>query len=118
MPSMNKLSSYRTTFETDGERGSVTYVNTRIVSWDADTVTLNSAGWQTVTTKRKMAQAADQFGLGFTVAQRNGEWFVIRLGRSPDGYASAMAEHGAVTLPYHDGVSFPKGAARTANAAA
>ena len=113
-----KLSGYRTTFETDGERGSVTYVNTRIVSWDADTVTLNSAGWQTVTTKRKMAQAANQFGLGFTVAQRNGEWFVIRLGRSPDGYASAMAEHGALTIPYHDGISFPKGTVRPVSVAA
>ena len=118
MPSMNKLSSYRTTFETDGERGSVTYVNTRIVAWDGDNVTLNSGGWQTATTKRKMAQAANQFGLGFTVAQRNGEWFVIRLGRSPDGYASAMAEHGALTIPYHDGISFPKGTVRPVSTAA
>ena len=114
MPSMNKLSSYRTTFETDGERGSVTYANTRIVSWDADTVTLNSAGWQTVTTKRKMTQASHQFGLGFTVFQRNGDWFVCRLGRSPEGYASAGKEHGAIVIPYRDGMTFPRGTVRPA----
>ena len=36
---------------------------------------------------------------------------------SPDGYASAAPEHGALTLPYHDGISFPKGTVRAASAA-
>jgi hypothetical protein len=113
MPRMDRLSNYRTTWECDGERGSVTYVSTRIVSWDGQTVTLNSGGWQTVTTKRKMVQAATQFGLGYTVYQRNHEWFVCRLGRSPEGYASAAAEHGAIDLPFHDGMTFPQGTVRS-----
>ena len=76
MPSMNKLSTYRTMWTEDGDTGCVTYVRTNIVKWDAEYITLNSGGWQTVTTKRKMCQAANQFGLGFYVFQRKGEWFV------------------------------------------
>ena len=112
MPRMDKLSTYRTTWTTDARGGCVTYISTTIVNWDCDTVTLNSGGWQTVTTKRKMTQAAHQFGLGFTVFQRKGEWFVCRLGRSPEGYASAGAEHGAIVIPFTDGMSFPRGAVR------
>jgi len=109
MPQMHKLSNYRTTWHSDATKGGVTYIQTEIVKWDADTVTLNSGGWRTVTTKRKMCQAGSQFGLGFGVFQRKGEWFVCRHGRSPEGYESACAEHGAVEFPYYDGVTFPRG---------
>ena len=105
MPHMHKLSNYRTTWDANG----VTYVNTRIVSWTDDTVTLNSDGWRSVTTKRKMCQASSQFGLGFGVFQRKGEWFVCRHGRSPDGYESACPEHGAIEFPFYDGITFPRG---------
>lgn len=114
MPRMDKLSTYRTTWTQDGDNIVVCYVRTNIVKADADTVTLDSGGWQTVTTKRKMTQAARQFGLGFTVFQQRGEWFVCRLGRSPEGYASAAKEHGAVVLPFHDGMTFPRGTVRPA----
>jgi hypothetical protein len=108
MPRTDKLSNYRTTWDNSG----VTYVSTRIVAWDDDSVTLNSSGWRTVTTKRKMCQAASQFGLGFVVSQRKGEWYVTRLGRSPEGYPSACEQHGAVELPFHDGITFPRGTVR------
>ena len=107
MPRMDKLSKYRTIWETGTHGGLVIYVKTKIVSWDASkNITLNSDGWQTVTTKRKMCQAARQFGLGFTVSQTKGEWFVTVFGRSPEGYSSAATEHGAVTFPYYDGITF------------
>lgn len=107
MPRMDKLSKYRTVWETGTHGGSVIYVKTKIVSWDASkNITLNSDGWETVTTKRKMCQAARQFGLGFTVSQTKGEWFVTVFGRSPEGYSSAATEHGAVTFPYYDGITF------------
>jgi hypothetical protein len=107
MPRMDKLSTYRTSWETNVHGGSVIYVRTRIVAWDASkNVTLRDGGWQTVTTKRKMVQASRQFGLGYTVGARKGEWFVTVFGRSPDGYESAAPEHGAVTFPYYDGITF------------
>jgi hypothetical protein len=41
---MDKLSTYRTTFECRPDGGSVTYVSTRVVSWDKEKVVLNSGG--------------------------------------------------------------------------
>ena len=76
MPHMHKLSNYRTTWFAEGTTGGVTYAEIQIVSWTHDTVTLNSGGYETVTTKRKMNQAANQFALGFGVYQRKGEWYV------------------------------------------
>ncbi len=72
MARTDKLSTYCTTWEHEGDRGSVTYHRTKIVAWDGSTITLNSGGWQTVTTKRKMCQAANQFGLRFCVYQKAG----------------------------------------------
>jgi len=77
MPTMDKLSSYKTTITGDGEGNTlITYQATVIVKFSRDTVTLNSGGWDTVTTKRKMNQASYQFNLGYSVTQREFKWFV------------------------------------------
>ena len=62
------------------------------------TVTLNSGGWLTVTTKTRMNQAANQFGLDFSVYQKGKDvstdepsWFV-RVGER--------------TLDFTDGMTF------------
>ena len=60
----------------DGEKTSVVYRGTAVVVFDDKTVTLNSNGWRTATTKTRMMQAANQFDLGFYVSQKNFEWFV------------------------------------------
>jgi hypothetical protein len=107
MPRNDKLSNYRTTWHSTTDGGAVTYIRTEIVRWDANrNVTLNSGGWRTVTTKRKMVQASNQFNLGYTVHQSKGDWFVTVFGVSPEGYDSASAEHGAITFPYYDGITF------------
>jgi hypothetical protein len=99
MARYNTLSKYCTSWETGSHGGSVTYHSTRIVAWDAEgNVTLNSNGWQTVTTKRKMSQAAWQFGLGYGVSQRKGEWYV--------GIWSAALSKWVAEIPYHDGMTF------------
>jgi len=67
-----------TTVSRDGGRLRVTYHWTDVVSVaDDGEITLNTGGWRTVTTKLRMNQAANQFGLGFGVCQRDFEWFVI-----------------------------------------
>lgn len=81
MPQMNRLSSYATTVAGDGAAMRVTYHSTVIVEWNADSITLRTGGWDTVTTRRKMEQASRQFGLGFSVYCRDFESFV----RLPDG---------------------------------
>jgi hypothetical protein len=94
MPAMDKLSTYRTNVMVTGRRLSVVYADTLIVDADDNAITLDSNGWQTVTTKRKMNQAANQFGLGYSIWQEKGKWFV----RTPQGE----------TLPYADGMTFAR----------
>ena len=101
----DKLSTYRTTWEHDATRGSVTYIHTRIVAWEGDNVTLNSGSWQTITTKRKMNQAANQFGLRFYVYQKRGEWFVDikNPAYTPGGDAPYWQ---GLAIPFRDGMTF------------
>ena len=107
MARTDKLSTYRTTWEHDDTRGSVTYVSTRIVAWDGDNVTLNSDGWQTVTTKRKMNQAANQFALRFCVYQKRGEWFVDVANSYAERERTGNHWRG-LAIPFVDGMTFNK----------
>ena len=72
--------------------------NTIIVSFTPDTITLNSGGWQTVTTKKRMNEAADAWDLGFGVYQEKGEWWVCF--RDPTG-ANYWRDK---RVPYFDGM--------------
>ncbi len=93
MPRMDKLSSYKTVWIDNEEGGLVIYQKTKIVEWDNNgNVTLNSDGWESVTTKRKMNQASNQFCLRFGVVQRDFKWFVVL--------------DGCEDIPYYDGISF------------
>jgi len=40
-------------------------------------VLLNTGGWKTATTKRRINQAAKEFELGYVVVQRDGKWYVV-----------------------------------------
>lgn len=103
MPHMDRLSTYRTNVMATGDRLSVIYAETLIVEKVGDTITLDSGGWETVTTKRKMNQAARQFALGYSVYQKDHKWFVVK----PDGE----------TVPFRDGITFPRYAKEERNAA-
>ena len=59
---------------------SVVYHNTEVVRVDATSITLNSGGYKTATTKTRMNQAANQFDLGYQVNQERGVWFVRHRG--------------------------------------
>jgi hypothetical protein len=54
----------------------IIYRGTAVVTFNSDRVILDTGGWRTVTTKLRMNQAANQFGLGFRVQQKDGEWIV------------------------------------------
>jgi len=89
----NKLSGYRTTVTRDADGVTrVTYAATCIVEFTDNTVTLNSGGYASATTKKKMNQAARQFALGFSVYQKARKWYAVTDG---------------LTYRFVDGLSFP-----------
>lgn len=89
MPRMNQLSSYKTTIAPCNGFTTVTYHTTAIVQWNDKEIILNSGGWRTVTTARKIRQAANQFGLGYGLMIKRGEWSV---------------EYNGQTVPFQDGL--------------
>lgn len=54
----------------------VVYHQTEVVKFNRGKIVLNTGGFFTSTTKTRMNQASNQFGLGYRVFARNGEWFV------------------------------------------
>lgn len=54
----------------------VNYRGTDVVTFNEREVTLNTNGYFTATTKTRMNQASNQFGLGYHVYQRDYAWFV------------------------------------------
>jgi len=57
------------------------YHETPVVSFNADKIVLDSGGWRTVTTKRRMNEVSREFGLDFDVSQRDFRWFVTHKGK-------------------------------------
>lgn len=74
--------------------GTVRYHNTIVVDWNVELIRLNTGGWQTVTTKRRMNQASDAFGLGFGVYQKDYDWYAAFKGKiyrfQPEGGAMRL----------------------------
>lgn len=93
MSRMNKLSSYKTNIY-HNKTTEIYYHSTCIVEFNQDQVTLKSGGWQTVTTKRKMNQASNQFHLGYSVFQKDHVWYVTL----PSGE----------TVDFQDGMTFKR----------
>ncbi len=58
------------------ENTCIRYHSTVVVKFNRNVIVLNSGGWRTVTTKLRMNQASSEFGLGFSVYQKDYEWFV------------------------------------------
>jgi hypothetical protein len=65
-----------TSIFTENRTTHVVYHNTIVVQWTNEMIQLDSGGWQTITTKTRMNQASNQFGLGFSVYQRAYKWYV------------------------------------------
>ena len=73
-----------TAIYSDNGTTKVILYSTKIVEWNhnRDSIILNNGGWMTVTTKRRMNQVAEQFDLGFTVYQKDFEWYVVLNGQT------------------------------------
>ncbi len=78
MPQLTKLGTRGTSVKWDSDGSfSVVYHYTPVVTVKANgTIILDHGGWRSYTTKVRMNQASNQFGLGFSVYQKDFDWFV------------------------------------------
>lgn len=97
------------------------YHDTPVVQWDEEKIILNSGGFRTVTTKRRMNEVSDHYNLGFDVTQHLYEWWVtfpvqetveeknIRLLGSVDlGEGGAHIPPKVITKSFKDGLTFKR----------
>jgi len=74
------IGKHRTTVRFSNGAATVRYWNTDVVTDEGSVkgawCTLNHGGWKTATTKKRMNQAAKQFGLCYQVFQSKFDWFV------------------------------------------
>ena len=66
-----KIGSHKTRIVQEGEATKVFYHDTSVVTFDQHTITLNTGGWNTSTTKKRMNQTSSVYGLNFQVYQKN-----------------------------------------------
>ena len=78
-----KIGKHKTTVKRDGDTVTVRYWHTDVVTANLLTgeVTLNTGGWQSVTTKARMNQTSAEYNMGFSVYQKNWQLFA----RKSDG---------------------------------
>ena len=72
----NQVGSHKTNVTMDNNVLMVAYHNTPVVKVTDTEITLNTGGWYTATTKRRMNQASLSYGLGFAVYQVNHSWYI------------------------------------------
>jgi hypothetical protein len=81
MPQTSKVSGVKTVISRDSNGNQfVQYHYTRVVEWNSREIILNTGGWETPTTKNRMNQTSNQFNLGFSVYQKNHNWYVSYKG--------------------------------------
>ena len=82
MATQQRVGTVATTVQGGREGLRVVYHQTTVVHVQADKgIKLDSGGWRTATTKTRMNQASNQYGLGFRVYQTGGAWFVTWKGQ-------------------------------------
>ncbi|GAG03802.1 unnamed protein product, partial [marine sediment metagenome] len=62
----------------------VRYWETDVVSFNDRLIVLESGGYRTNTTKKRMNPVSDQYGLRYLVFQKNFDWFVDFGGETVD----------------------------------
>jgi len=77
----------------------VNYRGTDVVRFNTERTILDSNGWRTNTTKTRMNQASNQFGLGYRVFQKDFAWYVDVFEGSTARYDEPYK-----TIDFHDGM--------------
>lgn len=79
----------------------IRYHQTDVVTVKPDrTIILNTGGWRTATTKKRMNQAAIQYKLGYKVFQKNKNWYV-QITKTDGTYLIDRFDGNFLTIPAH-----------------
>lgn len=81
MSQQTRLGTHATTVRYENGATIVRYHQTDILKFNEDKIILNTGGWNTTTTKKRLNQASAQFGLNYHVYQKNYDWLVEYKGR-------------------------------------
>ncbi len=76
MTQTHTIGKHATTVKAAGVITYVRYHGTDVVRFGPGTIILDSGGYHTATTKQRMNQTSNQFNLGYSVFQKDFEWFV------------------------------------------
>ena len=90
MARQDTVGKHATSITKHGENTYIRYWSTDVVTFDNDSVLLNNGGWYTSTTKTRMNQASRQFNLGFSVYQKDFDWYVV----TPAGETHKFSDRG------------------------
>ena len=82
MAQQDTIGTHKTTVKGTENGLSVVYHWTEIVRTTPTEIHLDTNGWWTNTTKTRMNQTSNQFRLGFTVYQKNYEWYIEYKGKT------------------------------------
>jgi len=82
MVELCKKGNTRITYNNDSCRTEIELHNTKIVSFDSETIKLDTGGYKTNTTKNRMNLASQEYNLDYTVFQKKGIWYVIYKGET------------------------------------
>lgn len=74
----NTIGKHKTSVLVTGGIITVVYHRTPVVEVNRNSgmITLDNGGWRSRTTLLRMNQASQQYGLGYSVYQRKGQWYV------------------------------------------
>ena len=82
MSQQTKIGTHKTSVFTENGITKIVYHSTPVVSFNDKEIILNTGGYFTNTTKSRMNQASNQFDLGYSVYQKNWDWFVDYKGET------------------------------------
>lgn len=82
MAQTHTIGSAATNVFSEGGFTKVLYHRTVLVKFQTARIILNSGGWRTATTKTRMNQTSNQYGLEFHVFQKDFDWFVTFRGET------------------------------------
>jgi len=96
MTQQYRIGKVATHIHRDGDKVTVYYHDTPVVSFDDNRIVLKNGGWYTATTRTRMNQVSNTYGLGYGVYQRNFKWYVDYAGKKcefEEGMALKRLKH-------------------------